>query len=55
IIAANVKSIDEHVENVKKSGGSVVMPKTDIAGMGYYAYVKDSEGNIIGLWEDIKK
>lgn len=25
------------------------------AEMGFYAYFKDSEGNIMGLWEDIKK
>jgi predicted enzyme related to lactoylglutathione lyase len=31
------------------------MDKKDITGMGLYAYVKDTEGNIIGVWQDIKK
>lgn len=24
-------------------------------GMGFYAYISDTEGNVIGLWEDVKK
>ena len=23
--------------------------------MGYYTYVQDTEGNVIGLWEEMKK
>jgi predicted enzyme related to lactoylglutathione lyase len=55
IIAANVPSIDEKVKIIIAGGGKVVKEKTDIMGMGYYAYVSDPDGNIIGLWEDMKK
>jgi len=55
VFAINVSSIDEKVEAVKKAGGKVVMPKVDMMGMGFYAYVEDTEGNVVGLWEDIKK
>jgi len=32
-------------------GGSVVQPRTEIPNMGAFAYFKDSEGNVVGLWE----
>ena len=55
IFAINVFSIDEKVKMVEKAGGKVVMPKMDMMGMGFYAYVNDPEGNVVGLWEDVKK
>jgi len=55
VFAINVSSIDEKVEQLLKVGGTVVKPKVDMMGMGFYAYVKDTEGNVIGLWEDAKK
>ena len=55
VFAINVSSIDEKVEAVKKAGGKVVMSKVDMMGMGFYAYVEDTEGNVVGLWEDVKK
>jgi uncharacterized protein len=55
ILAVHVESIDDKVALVEKAGGSVVMPKMDMMGMGFYAYVKDLSGNVIGLWEDAKK
>ncbi len=39
------------MKQVEGAGGNVVRPKTDIPGMGSFAYVKDTEGNVIGLWE----
>jgi uncharacterized protein len=55
IFAINVPSIDERVKQIEAMGGSVVMPKVDMMGMGFYSYVKDPEGNTIGLWEDAPK
>ena len=55
IFAIHVSSVDEKVKMVEKAGGKVVMPKMDMMGMGFYAYVQDPEGNVIGLWEDAPK
>ena len=55
VLAVNVPSINERIQQVEKAGGTLVMPKTDMMGMGFYAYVKDPDGNVIGLWEDLKK
>lgn len=55
VLAVNVGSIDQKVKQVEKAGGKVVMPKIEMMGMGFYAYVADSEGTVIGLWEDAVK
>jgi len=53
VITINVDSVDEHTKKVIQAGGKVVMPKMEVHGIGYYAYVTDTEGNVIGLWENI--
>ena len=55
IVAVQVASIDDTVQKIEEAGGSVVMPKMDMMGMGFYCYVTDLDGNVIGLWEDAKK
>lgn len=55
VFAITVSSIDETTKKVTAAGGTVIMPKMDMMGMGFYSYVKDPEGNVIGLWEDVKK
>ncbi len=55
VLAINVSSVDDYVKKVEAAGGKVVMPKMEVGGMGYYAYVTDTESNVIGLWQDIKK
>lgn len=53
IITMEVASIDTYLEAVESAGGSVVFPKADADGMGYYAYFEDTEGNVLGLWESL--
>jgi uncharacterized protein len=55
VIVIDVASIDEAAKKVEEAGGTVVMQKTKVMDIGHYARVKDSEGNIIGIWEVIKK
>jgi predicted enzyme related to lactoylglutathione lyase len=31
------------------------MPKQEVPDMGFYSYFIDPEGNVIGLWETMKK
>ena len=50
-IYLGVSSLDSTIEKVKQAGGSVVTPKTPIPGMGAYARVRDTEGNVIGLFQ----
>lgn len=53
VITINVPDIDEAMKNVKKMGGEIVRGKTQVWTVGYAAYFKDTEGNIIGLWQKI--
>jgi hypothetical protein len=51
VITVGVPSIDDSVKRIEEAGGSVVTPRTEIPGMGAFAYFKDTEGNLLGLWE----
>lgn len=54
-VTITVPSIDEYLGKVEAAGGSIIKSKQKIEDMGFYAYVADTEGNLLGLWEDIKK
>jgi len=53
VITIDVDAIDVALKNVEAEGGTTVQPRTEIPGMGAFAYFKDSEGNVMGLWETI--
>ena len=53
MIVVQVDSIDESLKKVEAEGGSTVSPRAEMPGMGAYAYFRDTEGNVIGLWETI--
>ena len=55
LLTINVVSIDESLEKIKSSGGEVVREKRSVGDMGFVAYFKDTEGNVVGLWENAKK
>jgi uncharacterized protein len=47
----DVKSVDEYSSKVEKLGGKMVVPKTAVPGMGYYAVCLDTENNSFGIYE----
>lgn len=51
VITIDVEAIDEALAQVEAAGGTTVTPRTAIPGMGAFAYFKDPEGNVLGLWE----
>src|SRR5512132_4116799 len=51
VITIGVDSIDDTLKKVEAGGGKTVTPRTPIPDMGAFAYFKDSEGNVMGLWE----
>jgi uncharacterized protein len=55
VIVIDVSSIDEYIKKVEAAGGKVFREKTQVGEMGFYAQVEDTEGNVIGIWEMIKK
>ena len=43
-------SVDAALSRARTAGGSVVVQKTALPpGMGYFAHVRDTEGNVVGL------
>ena len=52
VLTIGVDSIDETLKKVEASGGKTVEAKQAVGDMGFTAYINDSEGNLIGLWEN---
>ena len=50
----DVPSVDDFLKKVTKNGGKVDTPKTPIPGVGYFAYCKDTEGNMFGIMQSDK-
>ena len=51
VVTIDVESMDDALARVKKNGGQVVREKLPVGDMGFAAYFRDSEGNVIGLWQ----
>jgi len=46
-----VPSVDKSAAKVKKLGGTVCSPKTEVPGMGHFVICQDTEHNAFALWE----
>ena len=46
-----VESVDEYAKKAKRLGATEVMPKTAVKEMGWFVWLKDTEGNVFALWE----
>ena len=46
-----VPSADDYVARITQAGGSIVMPKAAIPGVGWFALCVDPEGNSFGIME----
>ena len=46
-----VESVDESARKAKGLGAEEVVPKTPVKGMGWFAWLKDTEGNVFGIWQ----
>jgi predicted enzyme related to lactoylglutathione lyase len=51
VIVVDVESIDVALERITELGGSTLVGKQQVGQMGFNAYVTDTEGNVVGLWE----
>ena len=50
----NTISVDrweDDADAVKAAGGRVLQDKTAVQGQGYFAYCRDTEGNVFGIFE----
>ncbi len=51
IVTIDVDDIDAALEQIEVLGGNVVQPKAAVGSMGFTAYFRDTEGNVLGLWQ----
>jgi predicted enzyme related to lactoylglutathione lyase len=51
VCTIGIANLDTSVRRVGELGGSIALPKMAIPKVGWLAYVKDTEGNILGLMQ----
>jgi uncharacterized protein len=51
----SVESVDDYIKRARGLGAETVMPKTPVKGMGWFAWLKDTEGNVFGIWQTEEK
>jgi predicted enzyme related to lactoylglutathione lyase len=51
VITIDVEDIDAALARIEELGGMTVLGRQDVGDMGWAAYFKDVEGNLMGLWQ----
>ena len=54
VITINVDDIKKSAEKIKKGGGTIIVEPMKVGDMGMLAYFKDTEGNVVGIWQNLK-
>jgi predicted enzyme related to lactoylglutathione lyase len=52
VITIDVDDIGTALARIEELGGMTVLGRQDVGGMGWAAYFKDVEGNLMGLWQN---
>jgi len=50
--SVDVEDIDTAIKKIKNAGGLILREKTAIKNTGFVAYFKDTEGNILSVWQN---
>ena len=51
VITIGVDDIEQALKEIEANGGTAITPRTPIPDLGAFAYFKDPDGNVMGLWE----
>jgi len=52
VITIGVEDLDDTLARIEKLGGKVAIGRQPVGDMGFSAYFHDTEGNLIGLWQN---
>jgi uncharacterized protein len=52
VITIGVDDLDDALSRIEKLGGKVAIGRQPVGDMGFSAYFHDTEGNLIGLWQN---
>lgn len=55
VCTVEVPQLDETLGRMGPLGGRMALPKMPVPGVGWLAYIKDTEGNILGLMQPDKE
>jgi len=50
-VYAQVDDLQATLDKAKQLGGQTLVPPQEVPGMGHFAWLKDSEGTIVGIWK----
>ena len=53
VVTLLVDDIDAALTTVERLGGRTVRARTAVGNMGFTAYFADTEGNVVGLWQNV--
>lgn len=51
VVIIGVEDLDASTQRATEAGAQLVQGKQAVPGMGWSAYLRDPEGNVIGLWQ----
>lgn len=54
VFTIEVANIDHALAAIEKNGGKTIQKKQAVGDMGFTAYFKDSEGNVVGLYQNVR-
>ena len=51
VCTVDVDDLDDYLAKAAELGAAVALPKMPIPGIGWLAYMKDTEGNVFGMMQ----
>ena len=52
LVTISVDDIDDALNRIEKLGGKTALGRQAVGDMGFSAYFTDTEGNVVGLWQN---
>ena len=52
LVVIGVDDLDAYIAKVTAAGCAIVTPRTSIPGVGWFANFRDTEGNVVGMFQD---
>ena len=53
LVYAQVDDLDATVKEAERLGAKMMIPPTEVPGMGHFAWIHDPEGTLFGLWKPL--
>ncbi len=52
-VYVQVSDLAKYAKRAEELGGKTLIPPQEVPGMGHFAWIRDPEGNCIGLWKPL--